>query len=151
MLICLFGAPLETRAGFWMQLMGNSFSIVEQRGATSTEQNRTLASTTVGYRFSQGFILGAQSLHAGGTTTSWAVGPKGGLFIKGLEVTAAYLPFAHDSADYSGGNVEITRFLHFGIYGTYWSTTYSERSDAEVFPRPVVKSLSPQLALGFHF
>src|SRR5262245_45814491 len=99
--------PLPAFAGVWLQ---TGFSVIDARedsGGTSatTSGLQYFSSATGGYLFPQGFILGAQALAARSDSTGnndWGIGPKGGLWLKGFELTAAYLPIVRETL--SGGS-----------------------------------------------
>ncbi|MGE4106147.1 MAG: hypothetical protein AB7F66_02965 [Bacteriovoracia bacterium] len=166
----LFGVGIlltvpAAHAGVWVQGGFSFLQSTETQGGTSETRIRTLTTLTGGYRFVQGFFVGAQYLFSRDSATpssAWAIGPKGGFQYGGFEFTAAYLPIARDSyaAGVRTGNGfalnlgyawEITGPLRLGFYVTYWTVTYAKLNGADLFIRPQVNYISPQLALVFAF
>jgi hypothetical protein len=160
-LTLLFTTTAE--AGVWIQTAANIARTTEGTNGSEVADTRFITSTTAGYAFLQGFVVGGQYLMArssqsGYRTTAW--GPKGGLLLKGFELTAAFLPSARDYPDgialRTGGGfalnfgytAKIAGPLRVGLQATYWSMTFSERDGQELAIREKQTHLAPQLAIG---
>jgi len=155
------------RAGVWLQPSVAWLQFRRDDGAddVGVDSTRILSSGSVGYAFVQGFFLGAQGFLARDSQTgnyTWAVGPGGGLLLKGFELTAAYLPIARDlsAAGFAtGGGFAVNLGylwrlfgpVRLGFRGTYASITLSEREGVELPNRPQVTYFAPQLSLGLDF
>ncbi len=172
-LLCLLVFLLPTRqasASIWIQ---GAFSTIrtsdDAQGVPAKSDFRFLDTATFGYSALQGFLLGIQylgSASTGSSERSWAWGPKGGLLLKGFELTAAYLPSGRDIsggvARRGGGyainlgySFPVWGVLEVGLYGVYWSMTYVS---AEVGGETVTldekqhrSTLAPLLSVAFQF
>lgn len=159
-------APPAAHAGVWVQTSALAWTATSDEPAgPSNSSSQFLSSSTVGYSFLQGFVIGAQVLTNHSTATGdflWSVGPKGGLLIKGFEVTAAFLPTATDTgALYTrkgsgfainvGYSAAVYGPLRLGLYGIYWSTSYNQVNGATLTTNEHESHLSPLVSLGVDF
>ncbi len=129
-------------AGVWLQ-SGITLSSMDDLPAASAEtiDMRWVSSLTLGYRFFQGFVLGAHVLYSKSTLTqdyTWAVGPKGGLLIGGFEATGTYLPLSNAQRGalgvLNGGGFALNLGYHFqvftgfrmGLEVLYWYGLYDQ-------------------------
>ncbi len=93
-------------------------------------------------------------------TYSWGV--KGGLLLRGFELSAAFLPFGGGTdtqGERSGSGFTINLGyswnafgpVRLGLYGTYWSLKFGERNDSILSPKESFTLWAPQVALGLEF
>ena len=163
----LFFAIFTTtaRAGLWIQTGITTSQFTDDQQTLGAADLRILSSSTVGWTFPQGFIVGAQLLYSRDTlnvASTWGLGPKGGILIHGFELTAAYLPSVNDAlgaTTRSGGGYAINLGYHFhikgplrvGLIGTYWSTTYTQLNNQTLIVKQNSSQLSPQLSIALDF
>lgn len=145
---------VSASAGVWVQT-GNMIS-----GSVNWAD-----SSTVGYAFPQGFLLGFNLLNlhntVSGSQSVNAYGFKGGFLMKGFELTGSYLPSAHDHTNgtsQSGSgfavNVGYTWFFNknfgLGVYGVYWANTYDLPAGA-LGPANTFHETTPLLSATLRF
>lgn len=114
----------QAHAGVWFQTSLSLTSTQDVPNATTDNTDlRFISTTTVGYKFFQGFLLGAQFLYSRSTLSqdnAWAVGPKGGLLIGGFEATGTYIPLSKAQRGaagvLSGGGFSLNLGYHFQIF-----------------------------------
>lgn len=152
----------ECRAGVWLQTSVNATMTAGSQAGSDSSDIRMLTSSTAGYSFIQGFMVGAQFLttkpsQTGGST--YSVGPKAGVLLRGFELSAAYLPIARDrdgSSLRSGGGFAINLGYSFralgpvriGLQGLYWLTTFNDVDGGAPAVKPRVSELAPLFSLG---
>lgn len=154
---------LPAQAGIWLEATGGILSSSETVNNVNTSDFRLQGTTTLGYEFKQGFLLGVQALVSRSSAASnytWAWGPKGGVLIKGFELSAAYLPYATDNELSSvrtgsgfafnlGYTYPLGKVFRLGLMVTYWQMNFNSQNGQTLNPPATLGFWSPQLALGF--
>ncbi|MGK5087758.1 hypothetical protein WDW86_09385 [Bdellovibrionota bacterium FG-2] len=171
--VCLLVFVLPSRpakASIWIEGAFTALRTSDDAQGVAKSDFRFLNTATFGYSALQGFLLGIQYLGSASTGNherSWAWGPKGGLLIKGFELTAAYLPSGRDfsgNVARTGGGYAINLgytypiwgVFEVGLYGVYWSMTYvSAQVDGEasvdLSEKQHRSTLAPMLSVAFQF
>ena len=163
-------AGSQAQAGLWVQSAISVSQLKQDFGAPdgasqSLSETRFLNSTTLGVSLLEGLLVGGQFLASNNTRThdrTFAYGPKGGILLKGFEVTGAYLPFAEDvrgTDQRTGGGFSLSSGYTFGIAGpfragfhaTYWYIRFDRLNGAELAVKQRVSQIAPQLSVALLF
>ena len=149
-------------AGVWLQTGVLATDSSEEIGGTTVDSSRFSNSTTLGYAFPQGFMVGGQVLYDRTSLTGdhdFGWGPKGGLLLKGFELSAAYLiVFNSYKSGFSrtGGGIALNGGYHFhlskvfllGLQMTYWISTLNEQDGIPFVVKPHDAKFLPLLSFA---
>ena len=157
------GSSEGAQAGVWVE-SGAALISTQDDGASIIQEAQWLVGSTVGYRFSQGVVLGINGLQSrrSGTHTLFGWGVQGGLFLKGWELTASYLPWVSETEGFTdrsgagfavnaGYHWEIAKWLHLGAVATYWVSNLDEENGSPLGVKIRRTALAPRFSIGFHF
>ncbi|HTL11166.1 MAG TPA: hypothetical protein VL588_01680 [Bdellovibrionota bacterium] len=162
--MCLgLAASAPARAGVWLEASAAFLQLQDDSGSTNLTASHWLGQGTVGYRFPQGFLLAGQGISSRSTSdanrgvTAW--GPKGGFFLKGIELTAGYLAQATEDVDgvhRTGGgfsvnlgyHYDLAKWLSVGLNCTYIQLRFTDQDGVPLTVKPGFTAFAPALSLG---
>lgn len=152
-IILLLCAPLHSQAGIWIHTASQFWS----ESSDETPKNLWNTSSTVGFRFIQGFLLGAQNVTYTDQSTdrfTFGLGPKVGFLHNGIEISGSYIAYTRQKKTTEtlsgkgfalnlGWTFELAGPFRIGLHTTYLKLTF-DRSGSNF----TEKHFTPQIAFA---